>query len=147
MPPFWEKGKKGDSIDDNDGDQRGLYFPDNFHGPDDGRENRPRYPILHPVTQQPCAMPSTGWRWEEDTTKAALAEDPPRIHFGKDHTTIPNRKSYLFEIDEEPMMSVFYKDGRAATLEVEAILGRWGVSVSEGLRGHCRPGGDGGRAR
>lgn len=104
-------------------DKRGLYFPDNFHGPDDGRENRPRYPILHPDTQQPCAMPSTGWRWEEKTTEAALAEDPPRIHFGKDHSTIPNRKSYLFEIDEEPMMSVFYKDGRAATLEVEAILG------------------------
>lgn len=104
-------------------DKRGLYFPDNFHGPDDGRESRPRYPILHPVTQQACAMPSTGWRWEEGTTKAALAEDPPRIHFGKNHTTIPNRKSYLFEIDEEPMLSVFYKDGRAATLEVEAILG------------------------
>ncbi|KGV09096.1 site-specific DNA-methyltransferase [Burkholderia pseudomallei] len=104
-------------------DKRGLYFPDNFHGPDDGRENRPRYPILHPVTQQPCAMPSTGWRWEESTTATALAEDPPRIHFGKDHTTIPNRKSYLFEIDEEPMLSVFYKDGRAATLEVEALLG------------------------
>lgn len=104
-------------------DTRGLYFPDNFHGPDDGRENRPRYPILHPVTRQPCAMPSTGWRWEEATTQAALAEDPPRIHFGKDHTTIPNRKSYLFEVDEEPMLSVFYRDGRAATLEVEAILG------------------------
>jgi adenine-specific DNA-methyltransferase len=104
-------------------DKRGLYFAADFAGPDDGRENRPRYPILHPVTQQPCAMPSTGWRWEENTTKAALAEDPPRIHFGKDHTTIPNRKSYLFEIDEEPMLSVFYKDGRAATLEVEAILG------------------------
>lgn len=104
-------------------DKRGLYFAADFAGPDDGRENRPRYPILHPITQQPCAMPSTGWRWEEDTTKAALVEDPPRIHFGKDHTTIPNRKSYLFEIDEEPMMSVFYKDGRAATLEVETILG------------------------
>lgn len=104
-------------------DKRGLYFAADFAGPDDGRENRPRYPILHPVTHQPCAMPSTGWRWEEDTTKAALAEDPPRIHFGKDHTTIPNRKSYLFEIDEEPMPSVFYKDGRAATLEVESILG------------------------
>lgn len=104
-------------------DKRGLYFAADFAGPDDGRENRPRYPILHPITQQPCAIPSTGWRWEEDTTKAALADDPPRIHFGKNHTTIPNRKSYLFEIDEEPMMSVFYKDGRAATLEVEAILG------------------------
>ena len=104
-------------------DRRGLYFADNFAGPDDGRENRPRYPINHPITLQPCAIPSTGWRWEEDTTKDALAEDPPRIHFGKDHKTIPNRKSYLFEIDEEPMQSVFYKDGRAATLEVEAILG------------------------
>lgn len=104
-------------------DKRGLYFAADFAGPDDGRENRPRYAILHPVTHQPCAMPSTGWRWEEDTTKAALAEDPPRIHFGKNHTTIPNRKSYLFEIDEEPMMSVFYKDGRAGTLEVETILG------------------------
>lgn len=104
-------------------DKRGLYFPDNFHGPDDGRESRPRYPILHPTTGQPCAMPSTGWRWEEETTIKALKEDPPRIHFGKDHTTIPNRKSYLFEIDEEPMLSVFYTDGRAATLEVEAMLG------------------------
>jgi adenine-specific DNA-methyltransferase len=104
-------------------DKRGLYFAADFAGPDDGRENRPRYLIPHPVTGQPCAMPSTGWRWEQDTTKAALAEDPPRIHFGKDHTTIPNRKSYLFEIDEEPMISVFYKDGRAATLEVESILG------------------------
>lgn len=104
-------------------DKRGLYFPDNFHGPDDGRESRPRYPILHPTTGQPCAMPSTGWRWEEETTIKALKEDPPRIHFGKDYTTIPNRKSYLFEIDEEPMLSVFYTDGRAATLEVEAMLG------------------------
>ncbi len=104
-------------------DQRGLYFAADFAGPDDGRENRPRYPIYHPITLQPCAIPSTGWRWEEDTTKAALAENPPRIHFGKDHKTIPNRKSYLFEIDEEPMLSVFYKDGRAATLEVESILG------------------------
>ncbi|KHN90296.1 site-specific DNA-methyltransferase [Pectobacterium actinidiae] len=104
-------------------DERGLYFPDNFHGPDDGRENRPRYPIIHPITQQPCAIPSTGWRWEENKTKAALADSPPRIHFGKDHTTIPNRKSYLSEIDEEPMLSVFYKDGRGATLEVEKILG------------------------
>ena len=104
-------------------DKRGLYFAADFAGPDDGRESRPRYPILHPITEQPCAMPSTGWRWEEDTTIKALKEDPPRIHFGKDHTTIPNRKSYLLEVDEEPMLSVFYTDGRAATLEVEAMLG------------------------
>jgi adenine-specific DNA-methyltransferase len=104
-------------------DARGLYFAADFAGPDDGRENRPRYAIKHPITGHDCAIPSTGWRWEEETTRRALAEDPPRIHFGRDHTTIPNRKSYLVEIDEEPMLSVFYTDGRAATLEVEAILG------------------------
>lgn len=104
-------------------DDRGLYFAADFAGPDDGRENRPRYDIIHPVTNQACAIPSTGWRWEESTTKKALAENPPRIHFGKDHTTIPNRKSYLHEVSEEPMLSTFYKDGRSATLEVERLVG------------------------
>lgn len=104
-------------------DDRGLYFADNFAGPDDGRDSRPRYPIIHPVTGKECKMPSTGWRWEEATTKDALAMVPPRIHFGKSHATIPCRKSYLFEIDSEPFQSVFYKDGRAATLQVEGILG------------------------
>lgn len=104
-------------------DDRGLYFAADFAGPDDGRENRPRYNIPHPITGKACKIPSTGWRWEEPRTKAALAENPPRIHFGKDHTTIPNRKSYLHEVDQEPMQSVFYKDGRAATLELEALLG------------------------
>lgn len=104
-------------------DDRGLYFAADFAGPDDGRDSRPRYPIVHPVTGKECKMPSTGWRWEEETTKEALAMVPSRIHFGKTHATIPCRKSYLFEIDSEPFQSVFYKDGRAATLQVEGILG------------------------
>ena len=104
-------------------DDRGLYFAADFAGPDDGRESRPRYDIPHPITQKPCKVPSTGWRWEEDTTREALEMTPPRIHFGKTHNTIPCRKSYLFEIDEEPLQSVFYRDGRAATLQVEGLLG------------------------
>lgn len=105
-------------------DDRGLYFAADFAGPDDGRKSRPRYDIIHPVTKKPVAKPSTGWRWEEERTLAALAEKPPRIHFGKDETTIPCRKSYLAEIDSEPFASVFYRDGRAATLEVEALVGK-----------------------
>jgi adenine-specific DNA-methyltransferase len=104
-------------------DSRGLYFAADFAGPDDGRKSRPRYDILHPVTGKPCAKPSTGWRWEKDRTDTALVEDPPRIHFGLDETTIPCRKSYLAEIDSEPSPSVFYRDGRSATLEVEALVG------------------------
>jgi adenine-specific DNA-methyltransferase len=105
-------------------DARGLYFADNFHGPDDGRESRPRYEILHPKTGKPCAKPSTGWRWEEARTRAALGEEPPRIHFGPDETTIPCRKTYLVEASQEPFPTVFYKDGRAATLAVEQVLGK-----------------------
>lgn len=105
-------------------DERGLYFPDNFAGPDDGRASRPRYDIIHPITGKPCKKPSTGWRWDEAKTKWALAEKPPRIHFGPDETTIPNRKSYLSDNTDEPFHSVFYRDGRSATLEVEGLIGK-----------------------
>ena len=105
-------------------DDRGLYFNDNFAGPDDGRKSRPRHDIFHPVTGKPCKKPSTGWRWDEEKTKWALAQTPPRIHFGVDETTIPTRKSYLFEVGTEPFASVFYRDGRSATLEVEKLVGK-----------------------
>jgi adenine-specific DNA-methyltransferase len=105
-------------------DARGLYFAADFAGPDDGRENRPRYDILHPVTGKPCKKPSTGWRWDEGKTKSALEVDPARIHFGPDETTIPCRKTYLVEASQEPFPTVFYKDGRAATLAVEDVLGK-----------------------
>ena len=105
-------------------DDRGLYFAADFAGPDDGRESRPRHDILHPITHLSCKKPSTGWRWDEEKTNWALAQVPPRIHFGVDETTIPTRKSYLFEIDSEPYSSVFYRDGRSATLEVEDLVGK-----------------------
>lgn len=105
-------------------DDRGLYFSADFAGPDDGRESRPRHDIFHPITQRSCKKPSTGWRWDEDKTNWALAQVPQRIHFGTDETTIPTRKSYLFEIDNEPYSSVFYRDGRSATLEVEDLIGK-----------------------
>ena len=48
--------------------------------------------------------------------------DPPLIHFGADETTIPCRKSYLKNVSQETFTSVFYRDGRAATLQVEELL-------------------------
>ena len=104
-------------------DERGLYFAADFAGPDDGRKSRPRHDIIHPVTKKPCKKPSTGWRWDEDRTKKALAEKPPRIHFGSDETTVPCRKTYLQDVTKEPFGSVFYRDGRAASAAVKEILG------------------------
>lgn len=103
-------------------DENGLYFAADFAGPDDGRESRPRHDIFHPATGKSCKKPSTGWRWDEAKTKWALGQDPMRIHFGADETTIPNRKSYLKETAVEPFNSHFYQDGRTATLQVENLL-------------------------
>lgn len=105
-------------------DNRGLYFAADFSGPNDGRESRPRYDIIHPITLKSCKKPSTGWRWEESKTLEAISQNPPRIHFGKDESTIPCRKSYLIDIDNEPLMSVFYRDGRAASKLVDELLGK-----------------------
>ncbi len=104
-------------------DERGLYFAADFAGPDDGRDSRPRYDIIHPITGLPCKKPSTGWRWDEKRTHTALEAKPPLIHFGPDETTIPCRKSYLKDISNEPIASVFYRDGRAGTIALEQILG------------------------
>ena len=125
----WFNSLEKDAIERNHkhykfSDDRGLYFPDNFAGPNDGRKSRPRYDIIHPITGKPCKKPSTGWRWEEAKTLDAISQKPSRIHFGKDETTIPCRKSYLHEIDSEPLMSVFYRDGRAASKLVDEILGK-----------------------
>ena len=75
------------------------------------------------MTGKPCKKPSTGWRWDEERTKRALAVSPPLIHFGPDESTIPCRKSYLKDVSKEPFTSVFYRDGRAGTLELESIVG------------------------
>lgn len=128
MMKWYKALPKGDPCNShkhyNWSDDRGLYFADNFAGPDDGRKSRPRHEILHPTTGKPCKKPSTGWRWDEEKTNWALTQTPSRIHFGPDESTIPKRKSYLFEIDSEPYSSVFYRDGRSATLEVEALIGK-----------------------
>ena len=104
-------------------DENGLYFAADLAGPDDGRKNRPRHDILHPATGKSCKKPSTGWRWDKKKTEWAMSQSPPRIHFGDDETTVPNRKIYLEEASVEPFGSHFYQDGRTATLQVEELLG------------------------
>src|SRR4051794_37085211 len=97
-------------IDDR-AEERGPYFADKIAGPDDGRLSRPRDVVLHPVTQKPVKMPSTGWCWSDIHTKIQEGY----VHFGRDDTTVPNKKTYLRDTEFEAPHSVFYKDGRAAT--------------------------------
>ncbi|MFN8107981.1 MAG: site-specific DNA-methyltransferase, partial [Nocardioidaceae bacterium] len=99
-------------------DERGIYFPDNIAGPNDGQYV---YELLHPVTGLPCKMPSTGWRYPESSMLERVADG--RVHFGADHTTVPNNKTYLANTESQSLTSIRYVDGRAASKRLAALFG------------------------
>lgn len=99
-------------------DSKGIYFPSDISWPGGGG---PRYEVLHPVTGKPCKIPERGWIYP---TKERMEEVIAKglIHFGSDETTVPCCKTYLKESEFEVPYSVFYKDGRAATKRLKAML-------------------------
>ena len=102
-------------------DEMGIYFPSDLSGPDDGRKNRPRYNVEHPITKKNVPIPSRGWRWEETRMIDEIKKN--RVHFGADESTIPNGKVYLKENEFQAPSSVFYKDRRAASNSLKRLMG------------------------
>lgn len=102
-------------------DEVGVYFPSDLSGPDDGRKNRPRYEVLHPLTKKPVPVPARGWRWEEPRMKEELKKG--RVHFGVDESSIPNSKVYLKENEYQAPSSVFYKDRRSSSGSLKQLMG------------------------
>jgi len=94
-------------------DAKGLYFPGDIA---QGTGKGGKFDILHPKTKSPCKLPAGGWRFGEDSLPDLLKYN--LIHFGNDHTTVPCLKRYLKETEREVPPSVFYKDGRGASKEV-----------------------------
>ena len=99
-------------------DERGVYFPDNISGPNDGQYV---YDIQHPVTGQNVKRPSRGWVSPKESLEAKIAEG--RVHFGPDHTTVPNLKTYLANTEFQSLTSIRYVDGRAASKRLAALFG------------------------
>ena len=99
-------------------DERGVYFPDNISGPNDGQYV---YDVLHPITKQPCKQPSTGWRYPESKMKERIANN--LVHFGKDHTTVPNNKTYLKNTENQSLTSMRFVDGRSASKRLAKLFG------------------------
>lgn len=99
-------------------DKRGIYFPDNISGPNFGQY---RYDVVHPVTGKVCKEPASGWRYPEETMKQRIRDD--LVHFGADHTTIPNNKTYIKNTEYQSLTSVKYKDGRVASNALAELMG------------------------
>lgn len=98
-------------------DARGVYFADNISGPNDGQYV---YEVLHPITGEPCKAPARGWVFPEGSMKQRIAEN--RIHFGPDHTTVPNLKTYLANTEYQSLTSIRYVDGRAASKRLQGLF-------------------------
>ncbi len=80
-----------------------------------------KYEVLHPITHKPCKIPEKGFRFTEQTMKFMLANDD--IMFGDDETTLIKPKKRI-EYAKELLRSVIYEDGRAATKELDNLIGR-----------------------
>jgi adenine-specific DNA-methyltransferase len=99
-------------------DERGIYFADNISGPNDGQYV---YEVVHPTTGEPCKAPARGWVSPRNSLDQKIAEN--RIHFGPDHTTVPNLKTYLASTEFQSLTSVRYVDGRAASKRLQRLFG------------------------
>ena len=99
-------------------DERGVYFPDNISGPNDGQYV---YDVKHPITGQACKMPASGWRYPETTLLQRISEG--LVHFGPDHTTVPNNKTYLKNTEFQSLTSMRFVDGRAASKRLQSLFG------------------------
>jgi adenine-specific DNA-methyltransferase len=99
-------------------DEKGVYFPDNISGPNHGQYV---YDVIHPLTGQVCKAPASGWRYPEETIKQRIKDD--LVHFGKDHTTVPNNKTYLKNTEYQSLTSIRYKDGRVASKNLTRLFG------------------------
>lgn len=100
-------------------DERGVYFPADISGPHFGQY---RYDVAHPVTGKVCKEPASGWRFSETTMKERIAQG--LVHFGDDETTVPNNKTYLANTLNQSLTSIKYKDGRVASKQLAALMGK-----------------------
>lgn len=99
-------------------DEKGIFFASDISWPGGGG---PKYEIKHPQTGRPVKIPSRGWLTNKETMLQWIEEG--RVNFGDDETSVPTIKSYLAEHEYGVPYSVFYKDGRAASKRLAALMG------------------------
>ncbi len=67
-------------------------------------------PLIHPVTGNPCSVPSNGWSRTPETLQQLIRDN--EIIFGEDDTVQPTRKVFLTADSRRQMSSVIGDAGR-----------------------------------
>lgn len=94
----------------------------------------PTYDVPHPVTGKPCRVPRRGWVYP--TVERMNEEIEKRnVVFGPDETTVPARKSYLFDNTMQVMTSVAYSYSQTAAQSFQELFD--GAQVYENPQHHA----------
>jgi adenine-specific DNA-methyltransferase len=100
-------------------DDRGVYFASDLSGPNDGQYV---YDVVHPTTDEVCKMPASGWRYPKDEMEQRIKQK--KIHFPADHTTVPQNKTYLKDVEFQSLTSIRFLDGRGASSRLKGLFGK-----------------------
>jgi adenine-specific DNA-methyltransferase len=79
------------------------------------------FEVLHPLTGQPVSIPSTGWRFTEARLREQI--ESGLVEFGPDETKIPRGKTFLEELDEQVVESVFTQIRTTAAQRLARLVG------------------------
>jgi adenine-specific DNA-methyltransferase len=81
----------------------------------------PMYDVPHPLTGKPVKVPSTGWRFTEDSLREQIRSG--LVEFGVDERKIPRGKTFLDEIDDQVAESVFTQIRTTAAQRLASLVG------------------------
>ncbi|MGR6772135.1 site-specific DNA-methyltransferase [Pectobacterium brasiliense] len=100
-------------------DGKGPYRDDgNINWPGGGG---PTYEVMHPETQKPCKLPTSGWRYP-NPTRFWEEVAKGRVVFGPDETTVPRVRTSLFENSDQVMTSVHYSYAQTSANEFNTLF-------------------------
>lgn len=98
-------------------DERGVYFPADISGPNDGQYV---YDVVNPTTGNVVKMPGRGWCCPKSEMENKIARN--EVHFGSSDNTVPNLKTYLKNTENQSLTSLIYKDGRVASKKLARLF-------------------------
>ncbi|WP_052450865.1 site-specific DNA-methyltransferase [Actinomyces polynesiensis] len=81
----------------------------------------PKYDVLHPVTGKPVSISSRGWGVTEERLKELIEAD--LVEFGPDESKIPRGKTFLEELDDQVVESVFTQIRTTAAQRLARLIG------------------------
>jgi len=98
-------------------DKKGLYTYSDLSAPG----IKLTYPVIHPITKKPVALPSRGWGLTEDNFKQLIEHD--LIIWGETEAQQPLKKLYLKDTPDQVIRGLLHYPSRTPTQLLKRILG------------------------